>query len=330
MSTTTLTYREAVRAALREELERDERVVLLGEDIGAFGGACGVTEGLLDEFGGARVRDVSGGEQALIALATGAALAGLRPVVELRSAELLALALSPLASGAGLLPAASGGRLSVPLVVRVAQTTDGSLGPATAQAVEALAWHVPGLLVAVPATPGDAKGLLKAAIRDDRPVVVIEHQALYDQRGEVADDPQELTPLGSAAVRREGRDVTLAGTSQLATLCVQAADLLEREHNVSAEVLDLRTLRPLDLSALTESVRGTNRLVVADGGWPQAGVGATLAAVVYEHAFDYLDAPVARVSGADVPAPYAAELAAAAMPTARDIAAAALATLNRS
>lgn len=328
MSTSTLSYRDALREALREELERDERVILLGEDIGSFGGAFGVTATLAEQFGATRVRDISGSEQALTGAAIGAALTGLRPVLELMTADLLPLALAPILGGAAGLPAASGGRLRVPLVVRMAQQAGGTLGPAYAHAVEALAMHLPGLLVATPATAADAKGLLKAAIRDDNPVVFIEHQALYDERGEVPDDPDEYPPLGAAAVRREGRDVTLAGSSRMAHACIQAADILEREHGISAAVVDLRTLRPLDLGTLTESVRRTNRLVVAEEGWPQAGVAATLAALVTEQAFDHLDAPVLRVSGADTPVPYAPALVGAAVPDARSIATAALASLG--
>ncbi len=327
MSTTTLTYREALRAALHEELERDERVFLLGEDIGAFDGAFGVTEGLQGIFGASRVRDTRSAESALVGLAAGAAIAGLRPVVELMTADLLPLALESLLHGVAQAPLASGGRVQVPLVLRLPQGSGGQLGPAYSHAVEALALHLPGLLVATPATPADAKGLLKTAIRDDNPVVFIEHQALYDVRGEVASE-ELLVPFGEAAVRREGRDITLVGSSRMAVLCVAAADVLEREHGVSAEVLDLRTLRPLDLPAIIASVRKTNRLVVAEEGWPQAGVAATIAALVQEQAFDHLDAPVLRVSGADTPVPYSKTLEAAAIPDARQIAARALESLH--
>ncbi len=329
MSTTSMTYREALRAALREELDRDERVFLLGEDIGAFDGPFHVTKGLLADYGDRRIRDTPNAERGIVGVAAGAALVGLRPVVELMTITSATRALDQLLVSIAQVPWASNGALRVPLVVRTVQGGGHQLGPTHAHHLEAMLLQIPGLQIAVPSTPADAKGLLKTAIRSEDPVVVIEHQELYASIGEVPDDAEHLVPLGQVAVRREGRDVTLLGISRAARTAQEAADVLEREHGVSAEVLDVRSLRPLDLDGIVDSVRRTNRLVVIEDGWPQAGVAATIAALVQEHAFDHLDAPVLRVSGADAPVGYARVLEAAARADARAVAQAALAALYR-
>jgi pyruvate dehydrogenase E1 component beta subunit len=221
-----------------------------------------------------------------------------------------------------------GGQVTVPLVVRMPQGSGQQLGPTHAHSLEALLLQIPGLLIAVPTTAADAKGLLKTAIRDDNPVVVIEHESLYSSKGEVPED-EHLVPFGQAVIRRPGKDVTLLGISRGARTALEAADVLEREHGVSAEVIDPRTLRPLDLETIVESVERTNRLVIVEEGWPQGGVGATIAALVSEHAFDHLDAPVLRVTGADAPVGYSRVLERAAVPDARAVAAAALQSLAR-
>jgi pyruvate/2-oxoglutarate/acetoin dehydrogenase E1 component len=329
MSTTSMTYREALRSALREELDRDERVLLLGEDIGAFDGPFHVTKGLLADYGERRIRDTPNAERAIVGIGAGAAMVGLRPIAELMTITSAARALDQILVSVAQVPWATAGAIHVPLVVRTVQGGGHQLGPTHAHHLESMLLHIPGLQIAVPSTPADAKGMLKSAIRSDDPTVVIEHQELYGVTGEVPDDVDHLVPLGQLAIRREGRDVTLLGISRAARTASEAADVLEREHNVSAEVLDVRSLRPLDLDGIVESVKRTNRLVVVEDGWPQAGVAATIAALVSEHAFDHLDSPVLRVSGADAPAGYSRVLEAAGLADARAVAQAALAALYR-
>jgi pyruvate/2-oxoglutarate/acetoin dehydrogenase E1 component len=324
-----MTYREALRQALREELDRDERVLLIGEDIGAFEGPFHVTKGLLADYGERRIRDTPNAERAIVGIGAGAAMVGLRPVVELMTITSATRALDQLLVTVAQTPWATAGAIHLPLVIRTVQGGGRQLGPTHAHHLEAMLLHIPGLQVLVPSTPADAKGLLKTAIRSDDPVVVIEHQELYGLAGEVPDDSEAVVPVGQAAVRREGRDVTLLGISRAAHTAVAAADLLEREHGISAEVIDVRSLRPLDLDTIVGSVRETNRLVIVEDGWPQAGVAASIAALVAEQAFDHLDSPVLRVSGADVPVGYARTLEAAALADARDVANAALRALYR-
>jgi pyruvate/2-oxoglutarate/acetoin dehydrogenase E1 component len=321
-------YREALNQALREELTRDERVFLMGEDIGVFNGAYKVTAGLLEEFGEARVRDTPISENTIVGMGVGAAMTGTRPVVELMTVNFSLLAMDQIVNHAAHIRYMFGGQVKVPLVVRMPQGAGHQLGPTHSHSFEALYLHVPGLLVAVPSTPADAKGLLKSAIRDDNPVVFIEHEYLYGQRGEVTDDGDHLVPFGKAAVRREGEDVTLVGISRMALTASRAAEVLADEHDVAAEVIDPRTLRPLDLDTILASVRKTNRCVIVEEGWPHGGVGANLAALIQEQAFDDLDAPVGRVTGADVPMPYSKPLEQIAFPHEPQVVAAALATLR--
>jgi pyruvate dehydrogenase E1 component beta subunit len=323
-----LRYREALNTALREELRRDERVVLLGEDIGVFGGAFKVTEGLLDEFGERRVRDTPISENAIVGMGVGAAMTGLRPVVELMTINFSLLAFDQIVNHAAHIRYMFGGQVSVPLVIRMPQGAGHQLGPTHSHCLEAMFLHVPGLLVAVPATPADAKGLLKTAIRDENPVIFIEHESLYGVRGEVPDDEDALVEFGRARLCREGSDVTIVGVSRMALTAERAAATLADEHGIQAEVIDPRTLRPLDLDAILASVRTTNRCVVVEEGWPHGGVGANLAALIAEHAFDDLDAPVARVSGADVPMPYSKPLEDIAYPHEPDVVRAALSALG--
>jgi pyruvate/2-oxoglutarate/acetoin dehydrogenase E1 component len=323
-------YRDALNQALREELTRDDRVFLMGEDIGVFNGAFKVTAGLLEEFGEKRVRDTPISENTIVGVGVGAAMTGTRPVVELMTINFSLLAMDQIVNHAAHIRYMFGGQAKVPLVVRMPQGAGHQLGPTHSHSFEALYLHVPGLLVAVPSTPADAKGLLKSAIRDDNPVIFIEHEYLYGQRGDVPDqdDGDHLVPFGKAAVRREGDDVTIVGISRMALTAQRAADVLADEHDVSAEVIDPRTLRPLDLDTILASVRKTNRCVIVEEGWPHGGVGANLAALIQEQAFDDLDAPVGRVTGADVPMPYSKPLEQIAFPHEPQVVAAALATLR--
>ena len=310
----TMRYREALNQALREELLRDENVFVMGEDIGVFNGAYKVTAGLLEEFGEKRVRDTPISENTIVGMGVGAAMLGLRPVVELMTINFSLLALDQIVNHAAHIHYMFGGQVKVPLVVRMPQGAGHQLGPTHSHSWESIYVHVPGILVAVPSTPGDAKGLLKAAIREDNPVVFIEHEYLYGQRGEVPDGEDHVVPFGKAAVRREGRDVTIIGISRMAVTAERAAEQLAERHEIDAEVIDPRTLRPLDLDTILASVRKTNRCVVVEEGWPHGGVGANLAALIQEQAFDHLDAPITRVTGADVPMPYAKNLEQIAFP----------------
>ena len=321
-------YREALNAALREEMQRDESVLLMGEDIGVFQGAFKVTAGLLAEFGEKRVRDTPISENTIVGMGVGAAMTGLRPVVELMTINFSLLAMDQIVNHAAHIRYMFGGQVKVPLVVRMPQGAGHQLGPTHSHNFEALFLQVPGLLVAVPSTPADAKGLLKSAIRDDNPVILIEHEYLYGQRGDVPDDAEHLTRFGQAAIRREGGDVTIVGISRMALTAQRAADQLAAEHEIEAEVIDPRTLRPLDLDTILASVRKTNRLVVVEEGWPHGGVGANIAALVQEQAFDHLDAPVGRVTGADLPMPYSKPLEEIAYPHEPQVVQAVLATFR--
>jgi pyruvate dehydrogenase E1 component beta subunit len=321
--------REALNAAMREEMTRDENVLVMGEDVAVFQGAFKVTEGLLDEFGEKRVRDTPISENTIVGVGVGAAMTGLRPIVELMTVNFGLLALDQIVNHAAAIPYMFGGAVKVPLVVRMPGGGGHQLGPTHSHSFEALFLQIPGLLVACPSTPADGKALLKTAIRDDNPVIFIEHETLYGARGEVSENgDDELLPFGKAAIRREGSDVTIIGVLKMAHEAERAATQLANEHGVEAEVIDPRTLRPLDLETILESVRKTNRAVVVEEGWPHGGVGANLSALITEQAFDYLDAPVQRVTGADVPMPYSKRLEQAAIPHPEHIISAALATLE--
>jgi len=320
-------YREALNQAMREEMRADESVFLMGEDVGVFQGAFKVSEGLLEEFGEKRVRDTPISENTIVGMGVGAAMAGLRPIVEIMTVNFALLAMDQIINSAAHIHYMFGGQARVPLVVRFPQGGGHQLGPTHSHTMEALFLHVPGLLVAVPSTPGDAKALLKAAIRDDNPVIFIEHETLYGMRGEVSENGGPMR-FGEAAVRREGNDVTIVGISRMAVTAERAADTLAAREDVEAEVIDPRTLRPLDLDTILESVRKTNRCVVVEEGWPHGGVGANIAALVQEQAFDDLDAPVQRVTGADVPMPYSKALEQAAIPHEEHVVKAALATFR--
>ncbi|MDX6726605.1 MAG: pyruvate dehydrogenase component beta subunit [Baekduia sp.] len=318
-----VTYRDALNEALREELARDDAVFLMGQDLGAYGGAFGVTKGLMEEFGGRRVRDTPISENTIAGLGVGAAMAGLRPVVEIMSVNFALLAMDQIVNHAAQVHAMTGGAARVPIVFRMPQGAGGQLGPMHSHTWEALFLHAPGLLVAAPSTAADAKGLLKTAIRDDNPVVFLEHERLYGQRSGV-DAGDGLVPFGRAIVRHAGTDVTLVGVSRMAVVAWRAAEVLAAEHGISAEAIDPRTLRPLDLDTIVASVCKTGRCVVVEEGWPDAGVGATLAAALQEQAFGALTAPVLRVSGAPTPMPYNKGLEREAVPGEAAVVAAAL------
>jgi pyruvate dehydrogenase E1 component beta subunit len=321
--------REALNAAMAEEMERDESVFIMGEDVGVFQGAFKVTEGLMDRFGEKRVRDTPISENSIMGVGVGAAMTGLRPIVEFMTVNFALLAMDQIVNHAAAIPYMFNGQVKVPLVVRMPGGGGHQLGPTHSHSFEAMYLQIPGLLVACPSTPADGKGLLKAAIRDDNPVIFIEHETLYGARGEVPDDGDDhLVPFGEAAIRREGTDVTIVAILRMAQVAEQAVKTLASEHDVEAELIDPRTLRPLDLDTILESVRKTNRAVIVEEGWPHGGVGANLAALITEQAFDYLDAPVQRVTGADVPMPYSKRLEQAAIPHAEHVVSAAIASLE--
>lgn len=326
----TLRMREALRDAMAEEMRRDENVFLMGEDVGVFQGAFKVSEGLLDEFGEKRVRDTPISENTIVGMGVGSAMGGLRPIVEIMTVNFALLAMDMIVNHAAAIPYMFGGQVRVPMVVRMPGGGGHQLGPTHSHSLEAMFLQIPGLLVACPSTPADGKGLLKAAIRDDNPVVFIEHETLYGARGEVPDDEDHVLNFGEAAIRREGSDVTIIGLLRMADTAQEAAKTLANEHGVEAEVIDPRTLRPLDLDTILASVRKTNRAVIVEEGWPHGGVGANLAALIQGQAFDDLDAPVERVTGADVPMPYSKRLEQAAMPHSEHVVSAALASLEGS
>jgi pyruvate dehydrogenase E1 component beta subunit len=326
----TMRMREALNEALAEEMRRDEGVFLMGEDIAVFEGAFKVTKGLMAEFGERRVRDTPISENTIVGMCVGSAMVGLRPVVELMTVNFALLAFDQIINHAASIPYMFNGQAKVPMVVRMPGGGGHQLGPTHSHSFEAMFLQIPGLLVACPSTPADGKGLLKASIRDDNPVIFVEHETLYGARGEVPEDGDHVLGFGEAAVRREGGDVTIVGILRMAHIAEQAAKTLANEHGVEAEVIDPRTLRPLDLDTILESVHKTNRCVVVEEGWPHGGVGANIAALVTEQAFDHLDAPIQRVTGADIPMPYSKRLEQSAIPHAEHVVSAALASLEGS
>lgn len=320
-------YRVALREALDEEMERDASVFLIGEDIGVFGGAYRVTEGLLDKYGPMRVVDTPIAEEVIVGSAIGAAMLGLRPVVEMMTINFSLLAYDQIVQNAAKIRYMFGGEVSVPLVVRLPGGAGHQLSSQHSHSFELLYSYIPGLLAVAPTTPEDAKGLLKSAIRTDNPVMFLESISLYNLRGEVPEGDY-TTPIGRSVVRRPGSDLTIIGVSRQAVLAGIAAQRLEEE-DVDAEVIDLRSLRPLDWETLTESVRRTSRCLVVEEGWLTYGVGAEIAAGIQERCFDDLDAPVRRLGGAEVPMPYNRELERAAIPSADDIVREALRTVGK-
>lgn len=298
----TLTYREALNQALREELQRDPDVFLMGEEVAEYDGAYKVSRGLHKEFGSRRIIDTPIAELGFAGVGVGAAMVGLRPVIEFMTWNFALLAIDQIVNSAAKLRYMSGGQIGCPIVFRGPGGSALQLGAQHSQSFESYYAHVPGLKVLAPGTPADAKGLLKAAIRDDNPVVFIEGEMLYNTKGEVPDG-EYLTPIGQAEIKRSGTDVTLVCYSKTVLTALKAADTLA-EAGISAEVVDLRTIRPLDSATILASVARTNRCVVLEEGWSFAGVGAQVVDVIQRDAFDLLDAPVLRVTGADVPMPY--------------------------
>ena len=297
-----ITYRDALNQALREEMHRDPKVFLMGEEVGVYQGAYKVSRGLLDEFGPMRVVDTPITELGFAGVGVGAAMVGLRPVIEMMTFNFALLAMDQVINSAAKLRYMSGGQVGVPMVVRGPGGAALQLGSQHSQALEAHYAHIPGLKVVMPATPADAKGLLKSAIRDDNPVIFIEGEMLYNLKGEVPEGEYTI-PIGVADIKREGSDVTLICHSKTVSVALKAAELLAAE-DISAEVVDLRTIRPLDTGAILGSVSKTHRCVVVEEGWPFAGVGAQVVDTIQREIFDELDAPVIRVTGADVPMPY--------------------------
>jgi pyruvate dehydrogenase E1 component beta subunit len=323
----TITYRDALREAIREEMRRDERVYILGEDIAGYGGTYSVTKGLIEEFGDKRVKDTPLAEEVIIGTAIGSALGGLRPIAELMTANFSLLASDQIINSAAKFHYMFGGQPRIPLVIRMPGGGGAQRGAQHSQMLETMYAHIPGLKVVMPATPYDAKGMLKAAVRDDDPVLVVEHELLYSVKGEVPDENEEYTvPLNRGIIRREGKDITIVTFSRMVHICAQAAEDLAKE-GIDAEVIDLRSIRPLDLDLVLDSVRKTNRVVVAEEGWKYYGTGQGISALIYEHAFDYLDAPVGLVTGKDVPMPYSKVLERAALPTKAEVVAAAKAIM---
>ncbi len=309
-----LSYREALNQALAEEMARDPRVFLIGEEVARYNGAYKVSQGLLDRFGSARVVDAPISELGFAGLGVGAAMVGLRPVVEMMTWNFAILAMDQLVNNAAKIRHMSGGQIRCPLVVRGPGGAGGRLSSQHSMALESHYVHIPGLKVVAPGTPADAKGLLKAAIRDDNPVCFFEAELLYNTKGEVPEG-EHVIELGKAEVKRPGSDVTLITWSRMLTACVLPAAQALAQQGIDAEVLDLRTLRPLDEAAILQSVAKTNRVVIVEEAWPRASVGTDVVDLIQREAFDTLDAPVMRVNGLDINMAYAANLEAATQPS---------------
>ncbi len=316
-----VTMREALNQAIREEMQRDENVFLMGEEVGAYQGAYKVTKGLLEELGPKRVIDTPITELGFAGLGVGAAMVGLRPIVEFMTFNFSILATDQIINSAAKMRYMSGGQFSIPIVFRGPGGSAFQVSSQHSQALESWFAYFPGLKVVMPSTPADAKGLLKSSIRDNDPVIFIEQERMYGSKGEVSEDPELTIPLGVADIKREGKDVTIVARSLMVPVALKAADVLEKE-GVSCEVIDPRTIRPFDIKTIIESVKKTNCVVVAEESHPFCGVAAEIASEIMERAFDYLDAPVKRVSGADVPMPYAKNLEDAAIPTVDQVVAA--------
>ncbi|MEE8135310.1 MAG: pyruvate dehydrogenase complex E1 component subunit beta [Gemmatimonadales bacterium] len=308
-----ITYRDALNQALEEEMERDSDVFLMGEEVGVYQGAYKVSRGLLEKFGDRRVVDTPIAELGFAGIGVGAAMAGLRPVIEFMTWNFALLAIDQVVNSAAKLHYMSGGQVTVPIVFRGPGGSALQLAAQHSQAFESWYAHIPGLKVVAPATPYDAKGLLKSSIRDDNPIVFIEGEMLYNNKGEVPEE-EYTVPLGQADVKRAGDDVTLVCHSKTVAVALKASDRLYEELGVSAEVVDLRTIRPLDIETIAQSVAKTNRCVIVEEGWPFCGIGAQVVDDVQRVAFDDLDAPIVRVTGADVPMPYNKHLERAAKP----------------
>ena len=303
-----ITYRDALRQAMVEEMERDERVFLMGEEVAEYNGAYKVSQGMLDQFGPRRVIDSPISEEGFSGIGIGAAMVGLRPIIEFMTYSFSFVAFDQLVNNAANMRYMSGGQFTVPIVFRGNAGVAGALGATHSHRPEALFSHIPGLTVMLPATPSDAKGMLKSAIRSDDPVIFIEHENLLGDKEDVPEDRDFLVPIGKAAVKRAGTDVTILTYSRSLTTCLKAAELLAQDDGIQCEVVDLRTLRPLDMATILASVVKTHRAVIVEEDWPYCGVGASVADRIYQVAFDELDAPIRRVATLDTPIPYAKSL----------------------
>jgi len=312
-----ITMREAISQALWEEMERDPKVFIMGEEVGVWGGTYAVTKGFLDHFGAERVRDTPIAEAAIVGSAIGAALAGMRPVAELMTMNFAFSAMDHIVNQAAKIHYMFGGQMKVPLVIRAPGGGGRQLAATHSQTPDAIFAHFPGLKVVAPGTPEDAKGLLKAAIRSDDPILYIENATVYQQRGEVPDGDYTI-PIGKSKIQREGKDVTLVTYSKMLPYSMKAAEQLAQE-GIDVEIVDLRSLRPLDMGPVIESFKHTNRAVIAEEGWKSFGVGAEVAARIYQEAFDYVDAPIQRVAQKEVPLPYNRHLEQLALPQVEDI-----------
>ena len=322
-----MNMRAAISKTLWEEMERDERVFIQGEEVGVWGGSYAVTKGFYDHFGEKRVRDTPISETAIVGSAIGAAMTGLRPVAELMTINFAFSAMDHIVNEAAKLHYMFGGQFTLPLVIRAVSGGGRQLAATHSQSPDAIFAHFPGLKVVSPGTPADAMGLLRSAIRSDDPVLFIENATLYQMKGEVPEDEDYMEPLGKSKIQREGDDVTIVAYSKMVPAALKAADMLA-EDGINAEIVDLRSLRPLDMDPVIKSFKRTNRAVIAEEGWRSYGVGAEVSARIYELAFDYVDAPVKRVAQAEVPLPYNAELEQLALPQTEDIYRAAKEVLN--
>lgn len=312
-----ITMREAISQALWEEMERDPKVFIMGEEVGVWGGTYAVTKGFYDHFGAERVKDTPISESAIIGSAIGAALTGLRPVAELMTINFAFSSMDHIVNQTAKLHYMFGGQMVLPMVIRTVSGGGRQLAATHSQTPDAIFAHFPGLKVVAPGTPADAKGLLKSAIRSDDPVLFIEHATLYQSRGEVPEGEYTL-PIGKSIVQREGKDVTIVTYSKMLEVSLKAAEELAKT-GIDVEVVDLRTLRPLDMEPVIESFKKTNRAVIVEEGWKSYGVGAEVSSRIYEQAFDYVDAPIKRVAQAEVPLPYNRALEQLALPKVEDV-----------
>lgn len=315
-----ITMREAISQALWEEMERDPKVFIMGQEVGVWGGTYAVTKGFYDHFGPERVRDTPIAESAIVGAAIGSALTGVRPVAEIMTINFAFVAMDHIVNEAAKLHYMFGGQMVLPMVIRTVGGGGRQLGATHSQTPDAIFAHFPGLKVIAPGTPADAKGLLKAAIRSQDPVFFIEHATLYQTRGEVPEGDYVI-PIGKSTVQRPGKDVTLVTYSKMLEISTKAAEQLSKE-GIEVEIVDLRTLRPLDMEPVLESVKKTNRAVIVEEGWKSFGVGAEIQSRIYEEAFDYIDAPVKRVAQKEVPLPYNRALEQMALPKMEDVIAA--------
>jgi len=321
------TYREAISDALMEEMDRDEKIFIMGEEIGVWGGTYAVTRGFYDKYGEKRIKDTPISEMVIVGAAVGAAMNGTRPIAEIMTINFAFVAFDAIVNHMAKVRYMFGGQYKVPMVIRTTTGGGRQLGATHSHSPEPIFAHFPGMYVVCPSSPADAKGLLKTSIRDDNPVMFVEHSTLYQTRGDVPTGDFTI-PLGKSDIKKAGKDVTIVSYSKMVQISLQAASELEKE-GISAEVIDLRCLRPLDMEPVLESFKKTNHCVVVEENWPHFGVGAEVAMQIQEQAFDYMDAPVKRVSQIDVPLPYSRDLEQSALPNPQKVKAAVKEVLNR-